>query len=263
MLTLTSRKCGAARFRWPVIALLLLLTGCACYADEAPSPVPSISITYREALEYVAHGGFDYERLRSSSDSLIVIREAGAKKEQPQDVDSAKAFWIDSYNRDVISSVLLYGITTSVTAENAAYFDAKLFYHFGMRLSLNDIEKRMLFGQFPDARLHFALVCGAESCPPLLAKPFSETDDLDDLLDSLTARSINDTMFVRFDHDKGEVLLSKLFDWYRKDYEKDAGSVIDFIAKYHDQGEKLLKRKWIKKYRDYDWSLNQRPRPSE
>jgi hypothetical protein len=217
------------------------------------------SITYTQALEYANQGGFDYEELRSALDRPISIHEDVHTPEQPEHVDEAKAYWIDAYNRNVISTVLLAEITTTVMDADFSFFDRKQYLHFGQQLSLNDIEKRMLFIPYPDARLHFALVCAAQSCPPLLDKPFSDAEDLDHLLDSLTARSINDTLFVQFDNDKGEVLLSKLFDWYARDFELEAGSVIEFIAKYHNQGEALLQRTWKKKFRDYDWSLNQRP----
>lgn len=244
---------------------LPLLTPVACSADPRPAPDSTsiVSLSYRDALGYATEGGFDYDRLRSDHESGVLIRDVTDVATQPEDADRAKAYWIDAYNRNVIASVLVSGVVTSVMDTQHRFFDEASFTHFGQQLSLNDIEKKILFGRFPDARLHFALVCAARSCPPLYDKPFSEAEDLDGLLDSLTTRSINDTLFVQFDHEKGEVALSKLFDWYAKDFELEAGSVIEFIAKYHDQGEALLQRKWNRKFRDYDWSLNQRPQRSK
>jgi hypothetical protein len=255
---------GLPRIELIALAPILLLTNLNCRAQEPPDPTFAIeSITYTEALEYANQGGFDYERIRRALDMPIRIHEDSHTPAQPENIDLAKAYWIDAYNRNVISTVLDAEIATSVMDAHFPFFDRKQYPHFGQQLSLNDIEKRMLFLQYPDARLHFALVCGAQSCPPLYNKPFSEAEDLDRLLDSLTVRSVNDTLFVLFNALTGDVLLSKLFDWYEKDYELESGSVMEFIARYHKEGEKLLGRTWKKKFRDYDWSLNQRPKRSE
>jgi hypothetical protein len=244
---------------------LPLLTSMACSADPQPAPVsnPIAALSYRDALGYATEGGFDYDRLRSDYGRGVLIRDATDVATQPKNADSAKAYWIDAYNRNVIASVLGSEVVTSVMDTQHRFFDDASFTHFGQKLSLNDIEKKILFSRFPDARLHYALVCGAQSCPPLYDSPFSEAEDLNGLLDSLTARSINDTLFVRFDHDEGKVFLSKLFDWYAKDFELEAGSVMEFIARYHNDGDAILERAWKTKFRDYDWSLNQRPQRSK
>jgi len=215
-------------------------------------------------LEFALDGGFNYASAKPFLKAENLTFDWSSAWLNERLVESPKAFWIDVYNMAVIQGVLQYGPEHLESVMHIEDFFSRSVYPIGgENLSLNAIEKQRLYQTYPDARLHFALVCAAQSCPPLYDEPFSDTDDLDRLLDSLTAESINDTLFVQFDHHRGEVLLSKLFDWYQKDYEKDAGSVLEFIAKYHQEGDALLQRTWKKNFRDYDWSLNQRPKRSE
>jgi hypothetical protein len=64
----------------------------------------------------------------------------------------------------------------------------------------------------PDARLHFALNCGAKSCPPV--KEYT-TDALREELRVVAIAFCNDTNDnVEIDVEKCEVKISKLFHWY-------------------------------------------------
>ena len=49
-----------------------------------------------------------------------------------------------------------------------------------------------------------------------------------------------------------EIVISSLFDWYKNDFAKKEGSVVEFINKYRSE---KLKNPAIK-YMDYSWELN-------
>ena len=56
------------------------------------------------------------------------------------------------------------------------------------------------------------------------------------------------------------VYLSKIFSWFKKDFEKNGGSVIQFVQPYLSKESQKFIDKYRKdlsiKYLDYDWSLN-------
>lgn len=55
-----------------------------------------------------------------------------------------------------------------------------------------------------------------------------------------------------------EGLASRIFKWYQTDFGIGEGSVAQFIARYHVEGEYITKNlDGIQlKYLDYDWGLN-------
>jgi hypothetical protein len=215
-------------------------------------------------LAYASGGGFDYAAL---ADSRGVHADSGSRRAliaiawphtaPPQGSDSARAFWIDVYNGSAIIGVLNHYPIASVMNVDG-YFTEPHYELFGERLSLDDIEKRKVLPAGGDPRLHFAIVCASAGCPALHSHPFADASDLDALLDSLTRRTVNDTLHVQLDFERSTATLSRLFDWYAEDFSGAAGSVIEFIASYHERGAQMLDSDWEIHYREYDWSLNQR-----
>jgi hypothetical protein len=67
--------------------------------------------------------------------------------------------------------------------------------------------------QPPDARLHFALVCGAASCPPIRTYSAATLDEgLAAAAEAFCASA------VRVDESKNRVTASKIFGWYYPDF---------------------------------------------
>ena len=130
----------------------------------------------------------------------------------------------------------------------------------GTDYTLNAIEHDIIREKFKDARIHFALVCAAKSCPRLRREAYEGTT-LGMQLDDDARRFINDHVLNRFDTGKRTINLSKIFDWYGSDFEEDGGSLRLFLTKYLDSAEsrELL---WADDvsigFSDYDWSLNRK-----
>jgi hypothetical protein len=80
------------------------------------------------------------------------------------------------------------------------------------RLLPSDFERRFRLDPV-DPRLHFALNCGASSCPPIR---FYEPDRIDAQLDLATRGYLEST--VDYDPDAGVARLPRLFLWYRGDF---------------------------------------------
>ena len=188
------------------------------------------------------------------------------------------AFWINIYNTGVIHGVIELGLERSVK-EFRRFFDRVAYEVGGHRFSLNQIEHGILrgnrrppyrllrpfgkgdprieFAAFPmDMRIHFALVCGARSCPPI---GFYEADQIDFQLD-LAAGSFVNSPQVEILPGATTIYLSMIFKWYRGDFE-GRKRLLDTLLEFLDEGEKkaFLKqhRDSIRiKYQPYDWSLN-------
>ncbi len=190
------------------------------------------------------------------------------------------SFWINIYNTAVIHGVIELGLQKSVK-EFPGFFD-RVFYEIGgFRFSLNDIEHgilrgnrrhpyrlfkpfkgrdpRLAFSILPmDPRIHFTLVCGARSCPPI---GFYEAEQIDDQL-QLAATSFINSPQVRVSPQEGTLSLSMIFKWYKPDFGGSDRSLIETILSFMDEGEPktFLKqnRERIRiRFLPYDWSLNE------
>lgn len=117
--------------------------------------------------------------------------------------------------------------------------------------SLDEIEKDMLL-KIGDARVHFAINCASYSCPKLHHQAFTASN-IEEKLEQLTSAFINDTKLNSIRKDQAE--LSKIFKWYKSDFEDEAGSLIEFINRYAE--EKISSDAKIS-YKEYNWSLNEK-----
>ena len=116
--------------------------------------------------------------------------------------------------------------------------------------SLNDIEHNIIRKEFDEPRIHFALVCAAKSCPPLLNEAYS-ADKLDLQLQQQGEKFINNPKKNEIAMDN--IKISKLFDWYKGDFTKNE-SLIDFLngfAKTKISADAKIG------FTDYDWGLNE------
>ena len=89
-------------------------------------------------------------------------------------------------------------------------------------LSLNDIEHEILRKRHKDARVHAAVNCASVGCPPLAAEAFV-AERLDEQLDARVRAWLAGTSRNRFHPKEGRVEISQIFDWFRSDFEHDAG----------------------------------------
>ena len=125
-------------------------------------------------------------------------------------------------------------------------------------LSLDGIENRLR--AMSDARIHFAIVCVSESCPPLAARAYT-ADGISAALDRQARAFINDPKKNAIDRKSGRIALSKIFDWNRKEFERDGGTLTKYVSRYRndpDTAAWLASTGKTPEFLGYDWSLNQR-----
>lgn len=105
-----------------------------------------------------------------------------------------------------------------------------------------------------DPRIHFALNCGAVSCPPIAVY---EADDLDEQLDMATEGFLESNTFVN--KEDNVISLSMLFEWYKEDFGGSTEKIIDWITLHSpkDLAESIKKLKTPKvRFTSYNWDLN-------
>lgn len=176
------------------------------------------------------------------------------------------AFWINVYNAYTLDLVLDDYPVDSIKDIGSLFtsvWDQRFIPLAGFdpggkdrELSLNDVEHEIMRERFEDARLHAAVNCASISCPPLRAEAFVAAR-LDEQLDAQVRDWLADPTRNRLDAKREELKLSKIFDWYAEDFERDAGSVQAWVARFAPEPEAA----WIDddtkvRYLDYDWSLN-------
>jgi len=198
-----------------------------------------------------------------------------------------KAFWLNLYNTLTIDGIIHYGLQRSVR-EKRGFFRRAAYHIGGYRFCLDDIEHGILranaghpfipgpqFGptdprrQFSlnviDWRIHFALVCGAVSCPPI---NFYDADKIDAQLD-LATQSVLDQS-VELDRQRCLVSLSKLMQWYGHDFGAgdwlkfglgDRSVLLDVITTLiaNDETRAFLQSNRDKltiRFKPYNWTLN-------
>lgn len=182
--------------------------------------------------------------------------------------EAKKAFWINVYN----------GFVQHILTKNPELFEdrGKFFSEprvtiAGRKLSFDEIEHGIIRGSRvkwllglikdpfagkyertfrvdkTDGRIHFALNCGAKSCPYVA---IYDARYMDKQLDETARQFLNRTSTYKPDENK--VYVTSLFSWFRGDFGGKSGIKKDFLKKYsvipEDADPDL-------EYDKYDWTL--------
>ncbi|PIK62350.1 hypothetical protein BSL78_00668 [Apostichopus japonicus] len=228
----------------------------------------------------------DYHRLKEGD--LFKSYEMKAVDLQHVDLTSLKenerkAFFINIYN-----ALTIHGLAKCPTLPRSV-LDVEKFWRStgyiisGDEYSLDDIEHGVLRGNRPhpsspelffkdgdsrlqyvmsslDPRVHFALVCGAKSCPPISV--YSGTN-IDSALDAATKSYLGSEMTV--DDEKEVISLPKLLQWYRTDFGQTSHEVVRWTLPFLDEAKKKKIEEILNKsdsseiavsYNEYNWHLN-------
>jgi hypothetical protein len=201
--------------------------------------------------EYVKNGKVAYKTIKENPSSLNELVDlANSISVSKSDKNTYQAFWINGYNLSVIKGVVAnYPIKSPL--DKAGFFDKTKYDIGGKSITLNDIENKLLRGNFPkEARFHFVLVCAGLGCPPIISNAYLP-NTLESQLQKQTEIALNNPSFIKVKGKK--VQLSQLFEWYKGDFTQGGKSQIDYVNQYRkekiDSGAKIG-------YYPYDWTLN-------
>jgi hypothetical protein len=225
-------------------------------------------------------GRVDYRALRASP----LYREAGVRAVRLQHLDlpsvigqPARAFWLNLYNALVLHGIMALGLRRSVW-EMWNFFGRVSYRVGGTVLSVDEIEHGILRGNrrrrwppwpafgwrdrrqalalAPDPRIHFAINCGARSCPLVsVYRP----EAVDAQLDLAAASFVNQETSIDA---RGRIACSRIFKWYRSDFDA-AGGLGRFLQHYLDDGPVrqalAAGANPCQRWRRYSWALQYPP----
>ncbi|MCC6145597.1 MAG: DUF547 domain-containing protein [Candidatus Hydrogenedentes bacterium] len=240
-------------------------------AVVGPTPVPDAS-GVDHALwdyvlkEYVANGLVDYDGIAKDQTFRTYIRELGAAQPEKLATDDERlALLCNAYNAFVIEGVISHGIRDSVNnysdpVTKAGFFDIPEHILSSTTLSLNDIEHKKIREPFGDPRIHVALVCAALGCPSLRGEAY-EGARLDAQLDDQARLFANNPKHVAFDAATNTLRLSRILQWYGKDWDAVGGYLSWLQERAEDPALKAALTKAASqesavKFFEYDWVLN-------
>ncbi len=246
-------------YRLSILCLTVLFAACTHQAVRAdlPRATESAPPAYGELLtRYATPDGVRYAAWHANGEDMEKLRmvvDFYANTLPPQASDASLAWHLNAYNAWMLFLVLENYPLKSVTeiASNFGVFNNPLIRVSGERISLDELEKKRTLAVFKDPRIHFAVNCASESCPPLHNRPFTAAS-LEADLDQLTRSFINKNPQGIVAGREG-AKISQIFEWYAGDFDgKD--QLIDYINRY--RAEPLPTKAKIQ-FLDYSWKLNE------
>lgn len=203
--------------------------------------------------KYVKNGSVAYAEIKKNKTEIASLyNEIGLMNANSLDDKNKKAFYLNAYNLIVIYSIVQHYPVKS-PMDIAGFFDKTKHKVAGETLTLNELEKEKLLKKYQDARFHFALVCAAKSCPPLVNEAFLP-EEVEEQLKLRTTQTINTNQWLKVSTPSKTIEISKIFEWYSSDFTNDGKSVIDYINIYRNS---KVPKNYKVNYYEYDWSLNE------
>ena len=263
-----------ARILLAALAILLATTASAAldHSHQAWDDLLKKHVRYVAGgnASQVAYAGFARDRAQLKAvlaDYSRVTRAEfdGWSKTQQQ------AFLINAYNAFTIEKILLrYPDIRSIRDFGTIFgkpWKDTFCTLFGQPSYLDQIEHEILRkeGVYDEPRVHVAVVCASIGCPMLRNEAFT-ADKLEAQLEDGMRRFLSDRSRNRYDPKTRKLEVSRIFDWYGKDFEKGHKgytSVKAMLARYADQlADRPEDRAAVRgekadvAFLEYDWALN-------
>ena len=243
---------------------LIILSVLACGSGNPQQVTPSGTQHNRKLLSLSQDLLYAVKTEKPTADlerDLSALSAADLANGLPDD-RSRNLFWVNLYN----AWYQLFAVRDGLDRPKIFTYRGILFK--GFSLTLDDIEHGILrryrskysLGYLPqllpaqvvkdlavrkpDFRIHFALNCGARSCPPIA---FYEYELLEEQFDLAAKSFLNAETTV--DEDKKLVHATRIMEWFSADFGGKAGQ-LKILSKY--LGRDLSG--YSIRYRDYDWT---------
>jgi len=210
----------------------------------------------------------DRAALRAYLDSLSAVEKSefdGWSKPE------RLAFLINAYNAFTIELILRSypGIDSIRDLGNIfrSPWRIRFFTLLGSEQNLDAIEHDLIRqpGVFDEPRIHFAVNCASIGCPMLREEAYVAAR-LDAQLADQAIRFLSDRSRNRYDPGQRALEVSKIFDWYRKDFESGLRGIESREAFFAEHAQLLADspsdRQAVAagtvpiRFLDYDWNLD-------
>jgi len=172
-----------------------------------------------------------------------------------------KAYWINLYNALTVELIISRYPVASIRDINISPglfvrgpWGAKLLTIEGEKLSLDDIEHRILRPIWKDNRVHYAVNCASLGCPNLQPAAYT-SDNTESLLEKGAREYVNHPRGVAVK--SGKLVVSSIYVWFQEDFGGSAEGLMEHWRKYANGTltEALTSYSGGLDH-DYDWRLN-------
>jgi hypothetical protein len=200
----------------------------------------------------------DYANWKQDGTGALDSYLARLAENFPEDTTVAErqAALINAYNALTIRWVLPHFPVKSIWKTKKPFTEARHRVDGRMR-SLDDIETELRESVGPLA--HSVLVCAARSCPPLRREAYV-AERLQEQLEGNTRQWLANPTKNEFNVTSGKVRVSRIFKWYRDDFENGDVGLEDLLARYAPPAARPMftegSGRLHLKFASYDWGLN-------
>lgn len=255
-----------------LLLVMSLLLACTSTEYEKEDTKSYATAGETKAYPYVNLSKALVSSARQKKDASEIIRKlANVSKEdlaEELDTDAAKkAFFINVYN-GFVQHILMKN--PEKFDDRDAFFTSEQITIAGEQLSLDDIEHGIIRDskvkwslglikdpfaddfektfrvEETDPRIHFALNCGAKSCPYIAIYNAAQ---IDEQLDIISRQFLNRTSTYKPEEET--VYVTSLFSWFRGDFDGLDGAK-EMLRRYDvipDDADPEIE------FKDYDWTL--------
>jgi Protein of unknown function, DUF547 len=200
----------------------------------------------------------DYAALKKNDAATLTAYLAAMQAVDIQSFNKNEqfAFWVNLYNAATVDVIVReYPIKSikDIGLLGQGPWKDKILTVNGRKLSLDDIEHKILRPTWNDVRIHYAVNCASIGCPNLAARAYTAAQ-LEPMLDEAAKAYVNHPRgFARID---GDLTASSIFDWYVDDWGDQTG-VLDHARQYATAETKAMLGDATQiDGHDYNWSLN-------
>jgi len=254
------KETGLMKVCFSQIFTLILLILLFANQSSIANPSNDSNQLYEKILNsYVKDGLVDYSRLKSNPKNLNkYLDQTSSTSKQTFDEwnkNEQLAFLINLYNAqtlDLVANNYPVKSIKDIASDSRGPWEQPIVTLFGDKITLNALEREVIRKNYPDPRVHFALVCAALGCPALSNTPY-QAATLENQLDQQTKAFLADSDKNSIDTEQKILKLSPIFDWYKEDFIAKSGSVLEFVKPYFGN---QINNEFKIEYTHYDWSLN-------
>lgn len=211
-----------------------------------------------DGINVVDYGGVsraDKSALADYIDALAAVRVSDLNRKEQF------AYWVNLYNALTVIVILdaypvesIRDIDISPGLFSNGPWGKKLVTIEGEKVSLDDIEHKILRPIWQDPRIHYAVNCASIGCPNLQLQAFT-ADNTEAFLEAGAVDYINHPRGAEVV--RGKLVVSSIYDWFEDDFGGNDAGVIAHLRQYAKPDLKQALQGVSRVSDDrYEWDLN-------